>query len=108
MPAASAGLIGGEVRPAEPLRPIRRQHTVRRAGDRILVDAGTAGEDATDYVGGMAGSGDDGEHIALLSERAEVRAKREHLLFRADDDQGIETGMPERLQRLATKRREHL
>ena len=74
-PLRGARLERGEAVAAEALRPERHQRGVRRAGDRVLVDAVVRGEDPAGDVLLVARRGDR-HQVRQLRQRREIRARR--------------------------------
>src|SRR5438128_760618 len=85
-------LVGDEFVFAETLRPERGQTAVRRAGDRILIDARSrrkvAGDKIVFAVRGAAGD-DHAAHLNLPQRRV-IRFQAAHIVFRVDLDEIVE------------------
>src|ERR1700690_4342961 len=80
--ATPGNLAGEKFRLSEPVRPVRNQGAVRRAGDGIFGNAGRRGEEARNEVAILAGSGGDNPQSIQRSQRFEIRLQRTHPGFR--------------------------
>src|SRR6185437_15752271 len=79
--AAARDLPRREPLLAEPLRPVRRQHAMRRARHRILVDPMGRREEARDEIDTtLSRRAGDEVAMALAAERGEIRREPRHFL----------------------------
>lgn len=87
----SGSLIGGEVRLAELLGPVRPERAMGRPADRIFVDTNRRKESAGDEVVARIVRRGSDDHAARghLEQFAKVRAAQSDRLSRSEDDEVV-------------------
>jgi len=85
--AAARTLAREEFGFAEARGPIGDQCAMRRAGDRVLIDAFSRREETRDEVAILAGRGDDYGKAVERGHFRKIGLQRQHFVFAAEDTQ---------------------